>query len=132
MKAGGEAASTRSTGYDWRWGNENTDVDDAAVNLYILEMLLKGNNYEVVTAGDGVEALERLHEGAVDLIISDILMPRMDGFQLCRECKSDPQLRKIPFVFYTATYTEARDQAFAMSLGADRFVIKPIGSAELF
>ncbi len=106
-------------------------VDDAAVNLYILEMLLTGNNYEVVSAGDGMEALERLREGAFDMIISDILMPRMDGFQLCRECRNDPQLRKIPFVFYTATYTEARDQAFAMSLGADRFVIKPIDSAEL-
>ncbi len=105
-------------------------VDDAAVNLYILEMVLKGSNYEVVSAGDGLEALERLREGAFDMIISDIMMPRMDGFQLCRECRNDPALREIPFVYYTSTYTEPKDKEFAMSLGADRFIIKPMESKE--
>ena len=105
-------------------------VDDAAVNLYILEMLLKRNNYEVVSAGDGLEALERLREGTFDMIISDILMPRMDGFQLCRECRNDPALRGIPFVFYTSTYTESKDKEFALSLGADRFIVKPMESKE--
>ena len=105
-------------------------VDDAAVNLYILEMLLKGNNYEVVSAADGIEALERLREGTFDMIISDILMPRMDGFQLCRECRNDPAVRGIPFVFYTSTYTESKDKEFALSLGADRFIVKPMESKE--
>ena len=103
-------------------------VDDAAVNLYILEMLLKGSNYEVVSAVDGMEALERLREGTFDMIISDILMPRMDGFQLCRECRNDPALQEIPFVFYTSTYTEPKDKEFALSLGADRFIVKPMES----
>ncbi len=105
-------------------------VDDAVVNLYILEMLLKGSRYEVVSAADGMEALERLREESFDMIISDILMPRMDGFHLCRECRNDPALRNIPFVFYTSTYTEPKDKEFAMSLGADRFIVKPMESKE--
>jgi response regulator RpfG family c-di-GMP phosphodiesterase len=106
-------------------------VDDAVVNLYVLEMILKGSSYDVVSAGDGIEALERLREGPFDMIISDILMPRMDGFQLCRECRSDPALREIPFVFYTATYTEPKDKEFALNLGADLFIVKPMESKEL-
>ena len=62
-------------------------VDDLEENIYLLETLLKGNSYEVVTAKDGVDALCRLKEESIDMIVSDILMPRMDGFQLCRECK---------------------------------------------
>ncbi len=52
-------------------------------------------------------------------------MQKMDGFQLCRECKKDNILKKIPFIFYTATYTEKKDMEFALSLGAERFIIKP-------
>jgi len=94
-------------------------------NLYLLETLLKGSGYEVVTAKDGVEALNGLKEESIDMIVSDILMPRMDGFQFCRECKKDESLKKIPFVFYTATYTEEKDEEFALSLGAEKFIVKP-------
>ncbi|MBA4395614.1 MAG: hypothetical protein C0407_18845, partial [Desulfobacca sp.] len=64
-------------------------------------------------------------EGPVDLIVSDILMPRMDGFQLCREVKKNDQLKKIAFIFYTATYVDKKDEAFALSLGAEKFMVKP-------
>jgi len=101
-------------------------VDDLKENLYLLETLLKGSGYEVLTAKDGVEALNKLKEKSIDMIISDILMPRMDGFQLCRECKKDESLKKIPFVFYTSTYTDAKDEQFALSLGAARFIVKPM------
>jgi len=62
-------------------------VDDIEENLYLLESLLKGSRYEVVTAKDGVEALKKLKEEPINMIVSDILMPKMDGFQFCRECK---------------------------------------------
>ncbi|GAF73738.1 unnamed protein product, partial [marine sediment metagenome] len=104
-------------------------VDDKKGNLYLLEALLKGKGYEVASAMNGVEALERLQKDTFDMIISDILMPRMDGFRLCRECKSDDTLKKIPFVFYTATYTENKDEEFGLSLGAVRYILKPIEPA---
>lgn len=101
-------------------------VDDKSENLYMLEALLRGYGHEVHSASDGQQALQLARLSQYDLIISDILMPRMDGFQLCRELKKDPNLRNIPFIFYTATYTDPRDAAFALNLGADRFLIKPL------
>ncbi len=100
-------------------------VDDIAENLYFLEVLLKGNGFDVRTASNGAKALESARNIAPDLIISDILMPVMDGYVLCRECKADKRLKQIPFIFYTATFVEKKDEALALSLGADRFVIKP-------
>ncbi|RPI02545.1 MAG: hybrid sensor histidine kinase/response regulator [Ignavibacteriae bacterium] len=100
-------------------------VDDKLENIDMLEKLLQGNGYETVSAENGVEALAAAKNNPPDMIISDILMPVMDGFTLCREWRKNRTLRKIPFVFYTATYTEQQDEEFALSLGADRFVIKP-------
>ncbi len=100
-------------------------VDDNKENLYMLESLLRGYGYDVKSAADGVEALKKAEREDFDMIISDILMPRMDGFQLCREIKKNRKLKKIAFVFYTSTYTEPADQQFALSLGADRFIVKP-------
>jgi len=100
-------------------------VDDNEQNIYILEKILGAQGYMVDTAKNGSEALERGKQNPPDLIISDILMPVMDGFELCRQWKKDPSLASIPFVFYTATYTDQKDEEFALSLGADRFVIKP-------
>ncbi len=101
-------------------------VDDKAENLYMLEALLRGHGHEVDSASHGLAALRLAQAKSYDLIISDILMPRMDGFQLCREMKKNDRLRNIPFIFYTATYTDPRDADFALSLGADRFLVKPL------
>lgn len=100
-------------------------VDDNLENIDMMSILLKSQNYDVQSASNGREALEKLRSGKYDLIISDILMPVMDGFQLCRECKKDSQLRNIYFIFYTATYIDKKDEELALALGAQKFIRKP-------
>ena len=100
-------------------------VDDKTENLYLMESMLRGYGYEVVAAHNGIEALQKLEDQQFDMIISDILMPKMDGFQLCREVKKNDKLKQIPFVFYTATYIDKKDEDLALSLGASGFIIKP-------
>jgi len=106
-------------------------VEDNEQNLYMLSVLLKGHGYEVISAINGVDALKKARINPPDVIISDILMPEMDGFTLCRQWKADDRLKNIPFIFYTATYTDPRDEKLAMSLGAERFLLKPIDPGEL-
>ncbi|MEZ0395984.1 MAG: ATP-binding protein [Anaerolineales bacterium] len=105
-------------------------ADDLESNRYLLRTVLTASGYEMLEASNGVEALELARRERPDLILSDILMPQMDGFTLCRECQRDETLRAIPFVFYTATYTDPRDEELALGLGAARFIVKPIENGE--
>jgi len=105
-------------------------VDDIDANLYLLRTIFSYHGYHVKEAKNGKEALKIASESAPDLIVSDILMPIMDGFSLCKAWKKNDVLKQIPFIFYTATYTEQKDADFALSLGADRFLIKPMESHE--
>ena len=89
-------------------GNTVLVVDDNDQNLYLIEVLLKSQNFHVTTAKDGKQALEKARKDIPFMIISDILMPVMDGFTLCRAWKQDDLLKEVPFVFYTATYTSKR------------------------
>jgi PAS domain S-box-containing protein len=106
-------------------------VDDDEAGRYMLRTLLHGEGYDVLVAADGEEALQVARREVVDLVITDILMPRKDGYRLAREMKADGQLRATPFIFYTATYTDPADERFALDLGAERFVSKPAEPGEL-
>jgi two-component system cell cycle sensor histidine kinase/response regulator CckA len=101
-------------------------VDDIEANVYQLQVLLGGNGYTVDTAPNGAVALEKARQSPPGLIITDILMPVMDGFSLCREWMQDERLKRIPLIFYTATYTDERDRKFALELGAAQFMVKPV------
>jgi len=105
-------------------------VEDNKDSRNLLMKQLRAHGQEVIAATNGVEALEQALKQHPDIIISDILMPVMDGFQLCRECKMDDNLKDIHFVFYTATYVDERDEEFALTLGADKFIRKPIEPSE--
>jgi len=100
-------------------------VEDNAESRYMLEQLLASKGHHIVVAENGEDALRLSHQDPPDVIVSDIMMPVMNGFRLCREVKKDPGLRHIPFVFYTATFVDESDEKLAMSLGASRFVVKP-------
>jgi len=100
-------------------------ADDNASNVLMLQRLCEANGLDVLAADNGEDALKKALARPPDLIVSDILMPVMDGFTLCRQCKSDDRLKSVPFIFYTATYTAAEDEKFALGLGADLFLIKP-------
>ncbi len=102
-------------------------VDDIEQNLYMLRVLLEAHGCSVEDARHGGEALEKARRSAPDLIISDLLMPVMDGYTLLGHWKADEQLKRIPFVVYTATYTDPQDEKHALELGADAFIIKPMG-----
>ncbi|HEX9924203.1 MAG TPA: ATP-binding protein, partial [Anaerolineae bacterium] len=101
-------------------------VDDNTDDALLLSSWLKGQGHTASHAGNGEEALAHLRQDSPDLILSDILMPRLDGFALCRAVKRDPLWRTIPFVFCTATYTDEADAALALRLGAQRFLTKPL------
>ena len=100
-------------------------VDDNEDSRIILRKALEREGYVIEEVSNGVEAIRRAKRFPPDMIISDILMPEMDGFRLCREVKNEKKLRKIPFIFYTATYVDPEDERLAISLGASRFILKP-------
>ncbi len=105
-------------------------VEDIPNILDFLAMTLRLKNYEVITARNGQEAWEILQQIRPILLITDILMPKMDGFALVYRLRSDPQYRYIPVIFLSATYITPEDQTFAMRLGASRFIEKPVDIEE--
>lgn len=105
-------------------------VEDIPNVLELLEVTLRFKGYPVVTAREGKEALEMIHREKPALIITDILMPKMDGFSLAHNLRKDPHLRQVPIIFLSATYVTPEDKKFAMSLGAVKFLEKPIDTEE--
>ncbi len=100
-------------------------VDDQPENRYLLRALLQGHGFIVAEANNGAEAMDEARREAPDLVISDLLMPIMDGYTLLREWKHNATLASAPFIVYTATYTDLKDERLAIELGADAFIVKP-------
>ena len=105
-------------------------VDDKEDSRIIHKRILESDGHTVQTAANGAEALQMAAAALPAMIISDILMPVMDGFQLCLKVRADDRLKHIFFVFYTATYTDAGDEALALKSGADKFIRKPAEPSE--
>jgi CheY-like chemotaxis protein len=101
-------------------------VEDVPDILVLLDTTLKFKGYRVVTAPNGQEALRIIQQERPALIITDILMPKMDGFSLVHRLRLSPETRSIPVVFLSATYVAPEDKAFAHTIGVTRFVEKPV------
>lgn len=101
-------------------------VEDAPEVREMLDQILRLNGYEVMTAQNGEEALAAIAKQRPELIVTDILMPKMDGFSLIYRLRTDAKTRDIPVVFLTATYVSGDDRDFATTIGATRFLQKPI------
>src|ERR1700690_4160290 len=106
-------------------------VDDVEVNVRLLEAKLSAEYFNVLTAYDGFAALKLAHEGRPDIILLDVMMPRLDGFEVCRRLKADPETRDIPVVMVTAL-SETADRVRGLEAGADDFLTKPVNDIALF
>ncbi len=105
-------------------------VEDIPHILQLLEVTLRFKGYPVITATNGQEALERIAQEHPALVITDILMPKMDGFALVHKLRTNPKTNRIPIIFLSATYVTPEDKDFALSLGAVRFLEKPVDTEE--
>ncbi len=101
-------------------------VEDVPDILRLLEETLKFRGYRALTARNGQEALETIQRERPILIITDIMMPKLDGFGLVHRLRINPETRDIPVIFLTATYVALEDKAFALNIGATRFIEKPV------
>ncbi len=105
-------------------------VEDVAHVRDLLELTLRFQGYEVHSVSDGAAALEAVRQRQPALVVTDILMPRLDDYSLAYHLRKNPETREIPSIFISATYVTPEDKAFALALGAAHFVEKPIDTEE--
>lgn len=105
-------------------------VEDSATQRAMMSELLREKGLTVTVAKDGVEALEQMQGNNPDLVLLDIVMPRMNGYEFCRLIKSDPQTQKVPVVMCSAKGEEF-DRYWGMKQGADAYISKPFHPKEL-
>lgn len=107
-------------------------VDDERDNLTILDFYLKQKGFETILTTNGLEAISISEKEDIDLIILDITMPEIDGFEVCRRLKQNPPTQDIPVIFLTARYLDKKDLVYGLSLGAIDYITKPFDESELF
>src|SRR5208282_1229183 len=105
-------------------------VDDVPDNVDILQMRLEAQGYEVTTAADGVEALDKIRELLPDLVLLDVMMPRLDGIETVKRLKADPSLPFIPVILVTAK-ADGKDVVDGLESGGDDYLTKPVDHAAL-
>jgi CheY-like chemotaxis protein len=105
-------------------------ADDSVTIRKVVELTFSDEDFAIDAVGDGEQALERARAARPDIIISDVAMPGLDGYELCRRVKADPALQAVPFLFLKGTF-ESFDEEKANSCGADGFIVKPFESQEM-
>jgi diguanylate cyclase (GGDEF)-like protein len=105
-------------------------IEDHPDQRELLEIVLQKEGYRVITAANGVEALDRLAKEPVRVILSDVMMPKMDGFELMRKIRSNPEFKNVYIILITARIQE-RDRVQGLDLGADDYITKPFSFSEL-
>ena len=105
-------------------------VDDEIYIVHILDFSLGMEGYEVITALDGEQALERLKADKPDLVVLDIMMPKLDGYEVCKAIKSSPETRHIPVILLSAKGRNV-DQKLGFDVGADDYITKPFSPRKL-
>lgn len=105
-------------------------VEDVPNIQDLLAVTLRFKGYPVITASNGVEALDKIEKEHPSVVVTDILMPKMDGFALAQKIRTDPKTSQIPVIFLSATYVTPEDKEFALSLGAVHFLEKPVDTEE--
>ena len=105
-------------------------VEDVPLGLAVLRMHLEAEGFEVIVARDGVEALDQARDGHPDLVLLDLMLPRLSGERVCQELRADPRTHGLPVVVVSARVQEG-ERLRAFAAGADAFIAKPYDTAQL-
>lgn len=105
-------------------------ADDSTTELQMLKEILKETSHEIITAGDGEEAEAKARNESVDMVILDVIMPKKNGFQVCRDLRTDPKLKDIPIIMVSSKNQES-DRAWGLKQGATEYLTKPFDPIDL-
>ena len=105
-------------------------IEDDPGSLRLTQYILEHNDYEVIAASNGLEGLRKARSESPDLVIMDIMLPGIDGFEICYNLRAEPQTAQLPILMLSAKAREA-DKDIALKVGADDYITKPVGASEI-